>query len=130
MKIFGIGTDIVKIKRLEKSLKKNTLVFKNRIFSKKEIIYCEKKNKPSSYYAKRLAAKEALMKAIGTGFRKGINFKNIYINNDKLGKPNIKFDNKVKKLIISTFKIKNFSIFLSLSDEKNYSTALVIIQEK
>ena len=70
------------------------------------------------------------MKAIGTGFRKGINFKNIYINNDKLGKPNIKFDNKVKKLIISTFKIKNFSIFLSLSDEKNYSTALVIIQEK
>ena len=47
MKIFGIGTDIVNIKRMEKSLKKNSHIFKKRIFSNKEIIYCEKKKKPS-----------------------------------------------------------------------------------
>tara|TARA_B100001250_G_C19409410_1_gene618332 strand:- start:110 stop:496 length:387 start_codon:yes stop_codon:yes gene_type:complete len=128
MKILGIGTDIVEVSRIKKLIKNKS--FLNRVFAKSEILNSKKTNSKANYFSKRFAAKEALMKAIGTGFRKGINFKNIYINNDKLGKPNIKFDNKVKKLIISTFKIKNFSIFLSLSDEKNYSTALVIIQEK
>ena len=90
MKIFGIGTDIVNIKRLEKSLKKNGNNFKKRIFSKKEIVYCEKKKYPYSYFAKRFAAKEALSKALGTGIRKGISFKNIVISNDMLGKPSIK----------------------------------------
>ena len=75
MKIFGIGTDIVNINRMEKSLKKNSSFFKNRIFSKNEISYCEKKKKPSQFFAKRFAAKEALSKALGTGIRKGINFK-------------------------------------------------------
>ena len=86
MKIFGIGTDIVNIKRMEKSLKKNGLKFKNKIFSKNEILYCEKKTNPSSYYAKRFAAKEAFTKALGTGIRKQINLKDIEVSNDKLGK--------------------------------------------
>ena len=77
MKIFGIGTDIINIKRMEKLLKNSNSKFKNKIFSKKEIMYCEKKNNPSSFYAKRFAAKEALSKALGTGIRKGVNFKNI-----------------------------------------------------
>ena len=70
MKIFGIGTDIVNIKRLEKLLKKNGLKFKNRIFSKDEILYCEKRKNPFPFYAKRFAAKEALSKALGTGIEK------------------------------------------------------------
>jgi len=90
MKIFGIGTDIVNIKRMEKSIKKNGDYFKRKIFSKNEIIYCEKKKNPFSFYAKRFAAKEALSKALGTGIRKGINFKNIEISNNRLGKPSIK----------------------------------------
>ena len=69
------------------------------------------------------------MKAIGTGFTKGVNFKDICVVNDKLGKPNIKYNNKVKKFIISKFKIKSFNLFLSLSDEKNYSIAFVVIQQ-
>ena len=76
MKIFGIGTDIVNIKRISKSLKKNN-IFKNKIFSKKEISYCEKKKNSSAFYAKRFAAKEAFSKALGTGIRKGVNLKNI-----------------------------------------------------
>ena len=75
MKIFGIGTDIVNIKRMEKILKKNGKNFKSRVFSKGEISYCEKKKNPPSFFAKRFAAKEALSKALGTGIRKGINFK-------------------------------------------------------
>ena len=80
MKIFGIGTDIVNIKRIEKSLKKYGNKFKNKIFSKKEIIYCEKKKNSGAFYAKRFAAKEALSKALGTGIRKGVKFKNIEIS--------------------------------------------------
>ena len=90
MKIFGIGTDIVNIKRMQKILRINNNNFKKRIFSKNEIIYCEKKKYPSSFYAKRFAAKEALSKALGTGIRKGINFKDIEIINNNYGKPTIK----------------------------------------
>ena len=90
MKIFGIGTDIVNIKRMEKVIKKNNNSFRNRIFSKNEIIYGRKKKNPYPFYAKRFAAKEALSKALGTGIRKGINFKDIEITNDKFGKPLIK----------------------------------------
>ena len=86
MKIFGIGTDIVNIKRMSKTLKSKNNNFKKRIFSKNEIIYCEKKKNSSSFYAKRFAAKEALSKALGTGIRKGINFKDIEIFNDNFGK--------------------------------------------
>ena len=75
MKIFGIGTDIVNIKRIDLALKKNGKKFKNRIFSKKEIKYCEDKKYPSSYFAKRFAAKEAFSKALGTGIRKGVKVK-------------------------------------------------------
>ena len=73
MKIFGIGTDIVNIKRLKKTLKYNKNLFKKRVFSQNEIKYCENKKNSSSFYAKRFAAKEALSKALGTGIRKGIN---------------------------------------------------------
>ena len=87
MKIFGIGTDIVNIKRMEKSLKKYGKSFKKRIFSENEINYCENKKNPSSFYAKRFAAKEALSKALGTGIKGNLIFKDIEILNNKKGKP-------------------------------------------
>ena len=104
MKIFGIGTDIVNIKRMEKSLKKRGNTFKDRIFSKKEIIYCDKKNNPYSFYAKRFAAKEALSKALGTGIRKGINFKDIEIVNDNFGKPSIKLKGSTRNFLKKKLK--------------------------
>ena len=104
MKIFGLGTDIVNIKRLEKIFKKNRKAFKSRIFSKNEILYCDKKKNPTPFYAKRYAAKEALSKALGTGIRKGINFKDIEISNNNFGKPSIKLKgataNFLKKKLI------------------------------
>ena len=130
MKIFGIGTDIVNIKRMEKSLKKNSHIFKKRIFSNKEIIYCEKKKKPSSYYAKRYAAKEALSKALGTGIRKGINFKDIEILNDRFGKPSINLKGSTANFLRRKNKKKKYFIHLSLSDDLPWAQATVVISYK
>lgn len=127
MKIFGIGTDIVNIKRMEKVLKKNGFSFKKRIFSKNEIRYSKTKKNSSSYFAKRFAAKEALSKALGTGIRKGINFKDIEISNDYFGKPSIKLKGTVAKFLKRKIKKKKYSIYLSLSDEKNWAQATVVI---
>ena len=127
MNIFGIGTDIVNIKRMEKLLKRNSDSFKKRIFSKNEIIYCERKKNPSTFYAKRFAAKEALSKALGTGIRKGINFKNIEISNNNFGKPSIKLSGSTATYLKSQIKGKKYSIYLSLSDDVPWAQATVII---
>ena len=127
MKIFGIGTDIVNIKRIERSLKKNGNALKNRIFSKKEIIYCEKNKNPIPFYAKRFAAKEALSKALGTGIRKGVNFKNIEILNDSLGKPFIELKGSTATFLKNKIKSKKYFIYLSLSDDLSWAQATVII---
>ena len=127
MRIFGIGTDIVNIKRIEKSLKKYGDSFKNKIFSKNEIIYCDNKNNPYSFYAKRFAAKEALSKALGTGIRKGINFKDIEILNDNLGKPSIRLKGSTANFLKKKIKAKKYSIYLSLSDDLPWAYATVII---
>ena len=127
MKIFGIGTDIVNIKRMEKSIKKNGVVFKNKIFSKNEINYCEKKKNPFPFYAKRFAAKEALSKALGTGIRKGINFKNIEVYNDNFGKPSIQLKGSTADFLKKKIKTRKYFIYLSLSDDLPWAQATVII---
>ena len=127
MKIFGIGTDIVNIKRIEHSLKKHGFSFKNRIFSKKEISYCEKKKNSSSFYAKRFAAKEAFTKALGTGIRKGVNLKNIEITNNVNGKPLILLKGNLSSYLKKQIKSSKYDIHLSLSDDKPWAQATVII---
>ena len=127
MEIFGIGTDIVNIKRIERSLKKHGTRFKNKIFSKSEISYCENKKNSSSFYAKRFAAKEALSKALGTGIRKGVNLKNIEISNNIHGKPSILLKGKVANYLKKKVKSKKYNIHLSLSDDKPWAQAMVII---
>ena len=127
MKIFGIGTDIVNIKRMKKALKSKNSNFKKRIFSKNEIIYCEKRKNPSSFYAKRFAAKEALSKALGTGIRKGINFKDIEILNDNFGKPSIQLKGSTAIFLKKKIKNKKYSIYLSLSVVGPWAQSTVIV---
>ena len=126
MKILGIGVDIVKNSRIAKSLKSNHFI--KRIFSNSEILIANKIKDKKSYYSKRFAAKEAFAKALGTGFRDGLNFKDIEVVNDKLGKPYLVISSKIKNLIKKKKKVKNFNLFLSISDEKEYSIAFTIIQ--
>ena len=128
MKILGIGVDIVENIRIAKSLKKN--LFIKRIFSDSEILIAKKIRDKKSYYSKRFAAKEAFAKSIGTGFRNNLNFKDISVVNDKLGKPSFVINDKIKKIIKKEFKVSSFNFFLSISDEKKYSIAYVILQKK
>ena len=127
MEIFGIGTDIVNINRIDQSLKKYGLKFKNKIFSSKELRYCEKKKNSSSFYAKRFAAKEAFSKALGTGIGKNIDLKNIEISNNTYGKPYILLRGKVAGYLKKKVKNKKYNIYLSLSDDKPWAQATVII---
>ena len=82
------------------------------------------------YFAKRFAAKEALAKSIGTGFRNNFNFKDIEILNDKIGKPYYSKSRKLDNIINRRFKIKKYDLILSISDEKDYSVAFTILQSK
>jgi holo-[acyl-carrier protein] synthase len=128
MKILGVGVDIVENSRIAKSLKNN--LFIKRVFSNSEIFIAKRIKDKNSYYSKRFAAKEALAKSIGTGFRDGLNLKDISIINDKLGKPSFIINEKIKKIVKKQFKTTNFNFFLSISDEKKYSVAYVILQKK
>ena len=127
MKTVGIGVDIVDNKRFKKLIKDNKFI--NRIFSKKEIFASKKTLNKINFFSKRFAAKESFAKALGTGFRNNLNFKDIEIVNDNLGKPFYLINNKIKQIIKKNKKIANFELFLSISDEKDYSVAFTIIQK-
>ena len=127
MKTIGIGVDIVKNKRVQLSIKNKNFI--NRTFSKNEILISKRFLNKTNYFSKRFAAKEAFTKALGTGFRGNLNFKDIQIVNDKLGKPYYLINSKIKNLIKKKKKVQNFDLFLSISDEKEYSVAFTIIQK-
>ena len=126
MKILGIGVDIIENKRIKSSIRNHK--FKDRIYSPKELKQSILSKDKVKYFSKRFAAKEAFAKALGTGFRNNLSFKDIEIINDKLGKPYYAKTKKITKLIKKEFKVKSFNCFLSISDENNYSTAFTIIQ--
>jgi len=126
MKILGIGVDIIQNNRIKNSIKNHK--FRDRIYSKNELELSVSSKNKIGYFSKRFAAKEAFAKALGTGFRNNLNFKDIEIMNDKFGKPYYSKTKKIRQLIRKEFKVNNFNCFLSISDEKEYSTAFTIIQ--
>jgi len=126
MKIIGIGVDIIQNNRIKNLLKNKK--FLGRIYSDRELKLSKQNKNKVAYFAKRFAAKEAFSKALGTGFRSGLEFKDIEIVNDKVGKPLYVKNKKIIKIVKNKFKIKNFNSFLSISDEKDYSTAFTIIE--
>ena len=125
MKILGIGVDIIKNQRVRNLIKNK--IFIKRTFGKNEIRYSNKISNKVSYFAKRFAAKEAFAKALGTGFRKNLNFKDVEVLNDKLGKPFYSKSKKINSIIYKQLKIKKYNLFLSISDEKDYSVAFTIL---
>jgi len=125
MKIYGIGTDIANINRIKKSLKNKNFI--NRLFNKNEVKKCNNQINKANCYAKRFAAKEAFSKAIGVGISKGINFNEIIVYNIKSGKPNIRLLGNTKKIVNKILNKKRFNIFLSLSDDKPFAVATVVI---
>ena len=128
MKILGIGVDSIKNSRIKKSIESQKFV--NRIFTIDEISKSKKINNKISFFSKRFAAKEAFSKALGTGFRNNLNFKDISITNDKYGKPSIKISNKLQNFFKKQFRTTKVSIHLSISDEKKHSMAFVVLGKK
>jgi len=128
MKILGIGVDIIQNSRIKRLIIKKSFI--NRAFGKKEIKLSKKEKNKVNYFAKRFAAKESFVKSLGTGFRENLNLKDIEILNDKLGKPYFFISKKIHNIINKKFKIKRFNLFLSISDEKDYSIAFTILQNR
>ena len=128
MKILGIGVDIVDNSRIKKLIINKNFI--NRVFSTEEILESKKKKNKASFFSKRFAAKEAFSKALGTGFRNGLNFADISVISRRNGKPLIKINKKLKKIIKKKFKTLKINALLSISDEKKHSIAYVIIEKK
>lgn len=127
--ILGLGTDIVEIERIEKALRTHGHRFINRLFTKAEQDYCdEKPHFRAARYAKRFCAKEAFLKALGTGRSHGITWKDVEVTRDDSGKPSVFITGKALEILSkkSTGQIKTH---LSLSDTKEIATATVIIEE-
>ena len=127
MKILGIGVDIIENKRIKYLLKNKNFI--KRTFGKKEVQLSKKISNKDLYFAKRFAAKESFAKALGTGFRNNLNFKDIEILNDKIGKPYYFKSIKINNIVRQKFNIKKYNLFLSISDEKDYSIAFTIVQK-
>ena len=127
LSILGVGTDIVKNSRIKKNIKNKKFI--NRIFTSSEIEDSKKTKHKILFFSKRFAAKEAFVKSLGTGFAHKINFKDINISNRKSGKPYLTLSNNLKVILKRKLKLRKVKIFLSLSDEREYSVAYVITQK-
>ena len=122
--IYGIGTDICDIRRIDKIYKRFGTRFVTKILSEKE-----ERHMPSAglvpWLAKRFAAKEATAKAMGTGFSEGVTFKDVAIINDAKGRPEVFLSAKAKNTLPQGSRA-----FVSLSDEKGYAIAFVVIEQE
>lgn len=124
--IKGTGIDIIEVERIRSVMERDT-GFRDKIFTPEEIRYCESKKNKYQHYAARFSAKEALMKAIGTGWRFGIRFADIEVFHNDLEQPQIRVSGKANELL-SDLAISK--IHVSLSHLKELATAIVIIENE
>ncbi len=127
--ILGIGIDLVSIERIQHLKNQFEKKFLHKVFTENEIAQSEEKSSSAIFLAKRFAAKEAFAKALGLGIGRGINFCDIEVENDELGKPKIKILNDKEGFIKTHFSCDKFAIHLSLSDEKSFANAIVLIEK-
>jgi holo-[acyl-carrier protein] synthase len=124
--IYGIGTDIVEVKRIREALSRHGIALAKKILTAQELLAYKRTEGKENFLAKRFAAKEAFAKALGTGMRFPVNFRSIEIIHDLLGKPKIKTIQKLS-LLVKSHNIKH--CHLSISDEKNIAAAFVILEQ-
>ncbi len=122
--IYGLGIDLIEVERVEEKISKKA-GFKELVFSKHEIDYCEQRTNKFEHYAARFAAKEAFFKAIGTGWKEGTAFNEIEVINNEAGKPKLSFLGKTAEAI---GQMELGKISVSLSHLKTMASAVVIIE--
>lgn len=118
--ILGLGTDILEIDRIRTSIEEHGEKFLNRLFTEEERRYCDRHQDPIPHYAARFSAKEAIVKALGTGFGKEISWQDIEIVKDPKGKPCVHFSPKLQLHLSSP------AVLISISHEKHYVTATAL----
>ena len=123
--IFGTGIDMVNIDRIERLIARWGNLFLGRVFTEREIIWCQRRARPSECFATRFAAKEAFLKAIGWGLRNGIHWTDIEVENDSMGKPLFTFHRKAKE-VLEAHRIQK--ALITLSHDRPYAVAHVLLE--
>ena len=123
--IYGVGTDLIEISRIEKALARFGERFARRILCEPELKRFHAHRKPAAYLAKRFAAKEAFTKALGTGIHAPANWHGVWVVNLKSGKPELRFSERLRELL---GKRKIGQAHLSLTDERDMACATVILE--
>ena len=124
--IKGTGIDIVEVDRIDKSLSKGDQ-FRNLVFSEEEILYCQQQGRGNESFAGRFAAKEALLKALGTGWRGEIKLHELVFLNDAWGKPYLVLEGQTKTALQA---YSHCEFHISISHTTHYATAMVVIEER
>ena len=125
--IFGIGIDIVEISRFERFVRENNEALLNRLFTPLEREYCAARRQSAQHYALRFAAKEAFLKALGTGLRDGLSWRYMEVVNDPAGKPELELSGRAAEL----FRLNGLTrSFLSLSHDGNFAVASIILENR
>jgi holo-[acyl-carrier protein] synthase len=126
--ILGVGTDLVDIRRVERTLARFGARFRERVFTEIEQARAERHANPAAAYAKRFAAKEACAKALGTGFRRGVHWRDIGVVNRASGMPVLELRHgAAARLAALTPHGMVAWIHLSLTDEPPYAHGMVVI---
>jgi holo-[acyl-carrier protein] synthase len=123
--IVGLGVDIAEVDRIEAAIRRHGDAFLQRVFTAAEIAYCERHRNKAERYAGRFAAKEAAMKALGTGWRKGVRWVDIEVTRNSAGKPSLQFSGRTKE-IAGQLGVKHIS--LSITHSGNSAFAEVIFE--
>ena len=124
MGVWGIGTDLCDVERIAGIIENQGDRFLNKVFTESEIAYCRPKYSSQECFAARFAAKEAFMKALGSGLRDGLNWKDMEVINDELGKPELKMYRKCAE------QVRDKKVFLSLSHTSGMALAFVLIEDR
>ncbi len=127
--IIGLGTDIVSVERIEKVLEKNEAAFIDRICREGEKKYLAESRDIKTRLAKIWAVKEAAVKALGTGFAQGVSFKDIELSHNQLGKPELEFFGRAQEILQVLSAENKANILVSISDDKPFAQAVVIIEK-
>jgi holo-[acyl-carrier protein] synthase len=123
--ILGLGVDIAEVPRVREAIEHHGERFLNRVFTPLEIAYCRRHKNCDERFAARFAAKEAAMKALGTGWRRGVTWRDIEVSNATGGKPQLKLSGKAQEIYIAK---RGENLVISLTHTAEYAMAQVMGQ--
>jgi holo-[acyl-carrier protein] synthase len=123
MEIVGLGTDIVECVRIRKMIEDHGELFLQRVYTDKEIRYCQSRRQAAEHFAGRWAAKEAVLKALGTGWRRGISWRDVEIRNDPSGQPKVAVRGEAKEI---ARRMRLQDILITISHCRQFATAYAV----